>query len=142
MPEPITVKITDDTGTQNISIGSTSNNQTKDAKKGIQNAQTKSNEKNSQLVAAGTYIAMQTANYVTSNIGKYTGNKGAQTQINNAKRIAGYGVALATNFWLGLAVIAVDGATSIADYMYDRKWDQIRSSQALARTGDLGGFRR
>lgn len=136
---PIVVTIKDDTGIESMNAGSSG---ATGKGEGVQNQQTKSNQKNSQLSAAGTYIAMQTFNYITSNIGKYTGNASYQTQVNNAKRLVGYSMALASNWALGLAVIAMDGATSIANYMYDRKFDQIRSEQAKRRNGDLGGYRR
>ena len=139
--QPIEVIIRDDTGVENISAGSTASGGT-ETKGSVDNRQAKANTKNSQFAAAGTYIAMQTFNYVTSNVGKYTGNMNNQTQINNAKRLVGYGMALGSNWALGLAVIAMDGATSIANYMYDRKFDVIRSEQAKRRTGDLGGYRR
>ena len=141
MAEPIKVVIKDETGQQEVSVG-TGSTQSELNKNTIKNTQVKSNQRSTEIAAAGTFIAMQTANYVTSNIGKWSGRQQTQTTINNAKRVAGYGMALAANVWLGLAVIAVDGATSIADYMYDRKWEQIRSNQAKARNGDLGGYRR
>ena len=141
MAEPIKVVIKDETGQQEVSVG-TGNAQSELNKNTIKNTQVKSNQRSTEIAAAGTFIAMQTANYVTSNIGKWSGRQQTQTTINNAKRVAGYGMALAANVWLGLAVIAVDGATTIADYMYDRKWEQIRSNQAKARNGDLGGYRR
>ena len=142
MAEPIKVVIKDETGQQEVSVGTGSATQSELNKNTIKNTQVKSNQRSTEIAAAGTFIAMQTANYVTSNIGKWSGRQQTQTTINNAKRVAGYGMALAANVWLGLAVIAVDGATSIADYMYDRKWEQIRSNQAKARNGDLGGYRR
>ena len=140
MAEPIKVIISDETGQQEVSVGTGSAE--KQVQTTIKNKQVKANERNTQIAAAGVFVAMQSANYVTSNIGKWTGRQSIQTSINNAKKVVGYGAALAANVWMGLAVIAVDGATTIADYMYDRKWEQIRSSQAKARNGDLGGYRR
>lgn len=138
MPEPIKIIIKDETGTEQVqqSVNTDKNVSS------LANEQTKANNRKSNLAAAGVYVAMGTANYVTSNIGKWSGDQRIQANIDNAKRLAGYGMALATNVYLGLAVIGVDAATSVANYMYDRQWENIRSSQAKARNGDLGGYRR
>ena len=139
MAEPIKIIMKDETGSQSFSAGGNIDSKKQAA---LSTEQVKANEKQSSIAAAGVYVAMGTANYVTSNIGKYTGNKQLQANIDNAKKVAGYGTAFAANFWLGLAVIAVDGATSVANYNFERHWDEIRSSQAKARNGDLGGYRR
>ena len=138
MAEPIKIVITDDTGTQRIDA----NNGVSQKTDGLATKQSKENKKQSNVAAAGTFIAMRSVNYATANVGKYTGSKKRQTQINNATRLAGYGMALATNVWMGLAVIGVDAMTSIMDYNYERNIDQKRSQMALAKNGDLGGFRR
>ena len=139
MPEPIEVTIRDETGVESVSVGTANKTESNQS---LQNSQTKANEKSNMISAAGTYVAMATMNYVTSNVGKYTGNQRLQNNINNAKRVAGHGLGLAANLWMGLAIIAVDGTTTIADYMWERKWDTIRAEQKQARNGDLGGFRR
>lgn len=138
MPEPIKVIISDETGREQVEIGTGG----PAPNESVSNKQVKANDRSNMIAAAATYTAMQTLSYTTSNIGKYTGNQKIQTTINNAKRVASYGVAWAANPYLGLAVVAMDGATSIADYMWEKKWDERKSAVALARTGDLGGFRR
>lgn len=138
MPEPIKVIISDETGREQVEIGTGG----PAPNENVSNKQVKANDKNNMIAAAGTYAAMRTLSFVTSNIGKYTGDQRLQSNINKAKQISSYGVAFATNVYLGAALVALDGASSFADYMWERKWDEIRSQVRMTRNGDLGGFRR
>lgn len=139
MAEPIQVKITDDTGTSTIKVG-TGNNASNSNKP--LNPQSKSNQAATTMNVIATMTAKRTISYVTSNVGKWTGNSRNQNIVNNVSRAVSYGMAMAVNPYLGMAVVALDGLTYAFDYMYENKWNQIREQQALIRTGGKGGYRR
>ena len=139
MAEPIRVVISDDTGTATVKGGGTSQ---ASANNKSANPQAKGNKKAAVAQSAATMIAMRSINYATSNVGKWTGNSSYQNQINIAKQAIGYGMAFAINPILGAVTVALDGATYIADYAYEQKWNTIKSQQAQARAGGKGGYRR
>jgi hypothetical protein len=87
-------------------------------------------------------VAMRSINYVTSNVGKWTGSTRNQQVVNNVKQLIGYGVAFAVNPILGAVTVALDGVTNALDYAYERKWEKIRVEQAQVKTGGKGGYRR
>lgn len=137
--KPIKVILQDDTGSKTMNAGSTGGS-TQAQSTGSDQA--KANKKSSEIVAAGTFIAMRTVSYATSNVGKWTGSRRNQTIVNNTQRVMGYGMALVTNVWMGLAVIGVDAATSIGNYMFEQSIENKRSQQAQLRIGGTGGYRR
>lgn len=107
---------------------------------------TNKNENSSLSKTTAQILAVTTAkrsiSYLTSNVGKWTGNTKNQTLVNNVSKIAGYGMAFAVNPLLGAATIAMDGITNAIDTWWEQKWDNIRSEQARARSGGKGGYRR
>lgn len=135
--KPIEVIIKDDTGTTSESVGASSGQATSNGSE-----QAKANKKSSEMSAAATFVAMRTVSYATSNVGKWTGSRRNQTIINNTQKVMGYGVALATNVWMGLAVIATDAAFTIGDYMFEQNIERKRVQQAQIRQGGTGGYRR
>ena len=141
MAEAIKIQITDDTGVQTISanggVASSSNGENKPL-----NPQAKANNKKSNASVVAKMMAMRSVSYATSNIGKWTGNSRNQETVNNMKTAVGYGVAFATNPFLGLAVVSMDAITTIVDYSYERKWEKIQANQKQLRTGGKGGYRR
>jgi len=138
MAEPIKVLLTDDTGTATITTGNVAQN---NPNKPI-NESAKANKKASMLSTVSHLVAMRAVSYTTSNIGKWTGNTRAQNVINGAKTAVGYGIAFAVNPLLGAVTVGLDGVTTVLDYAYENKWQNIRSAQAQARAGGKGGYRR
>lgn len=139
MAEPITVIVKDETGTTSVQAGNVANGGS--SNKPL-NQQAKNNSSKSTAGVIGTMVAMRSINYVTSNVGKWTGNSRNQQTVNNIKQLMGYGIAFAVNPVLGAVSVALDGVTHALDYAYERKWEQIRVEQAQARTGGKGGYRR
>ena len=140
MAEPITVIVKDETGTsQSVQAGNVANSGS--SNKPL-NPQAKNNSSKSTAGVIGTMVAMRSINYITSNVGKWTGNSRNQQAVNNVKQLIGYGIAFAVNPVLGAVSVALDGVTHALDYAYERKWEQIRVEQAQARTGGKGGYRR
>jgi hypothetical protein len=93
-----------------------------------------------QILAVST--AKRSISYLTSNVGKYSGNSRNQTIMNNITKMAGYAVAFAVNPALGAATVALDSITYGINLAYEQKMDRIRSNQAKARAGEGVGLRR
>lgn len=139
MGEPIQVKITDDTGTATISTSSL-NQQTN--KPIAPNQQAKANQKAVATTALAVMTVRRSVNYLTSNIGKWTGNSQNQSFINNAKQVVGYGIAFAANPILGALSMGFDAVTTAIDTSYEQYWNNYKSEQARVRNGGKGGYRR
>lgn len=92
----------------------------------------------------GINAVKQTASYVTSNIGEWTGNRRLQQQVDNASRLIGYGVRIAvdpTPFKAAsIASIGLELGMQAIDYTIERKWERRDYERQKARYG-LGSFR-
>lgn len=139
MAEPIVVTVKDETGTSSTKAGQSSSKQKATTNL---NPQAKENNKSSTASTLASLIALRSVNYMTSNVGKWTGNSRNQQTVNNVKQLMGYGMAFAVNPILGLVSVAFDGVTTALDYSYENKWNQIKTEQAKVRTGGTGGYRR
>lgn len=138
MAEPIKVLLTDETGTATITTGNVAQNNPNQPI----NDSAKANKKSSMAQTAAHLVVLRAVNYTTSNVGKWTGNTRAQNLINGAKQALGYGIAFAVNPILGAVTVGLDGVTTVLDYAYENKWQNIKSAQAQARAGGKGGYRR
>ena len=127
----------DNTG--NANLGS-SGNQTPNQESTDKSQNTSLQKTAGQMMALS--VAKRSVSYITSNIGKWSGNSRNQTMVNNVSKLAGYGMAFAANPYLGAVVVAMDGITTTLDYAYENKWNQIQTQQAQIRTGGKGGYRR
>ena len=138
MAEPITVIVKDQTGTTTTQVGNTSNQ----SPNAPINQQAKTNKQKSSAAVVSKMIALRSVNYATSNVGKWTGNKNNQAVVNTVKQGIGYATAFAINPLLGAVAVGLDAVTYTIDYLYERKWENIRVQQAQARIGGKGGYRR
>ena len=85
--------------------------------------------------AVAAMIAQKSFSYVTSNVGKWTGNSARQRQVDNVMQAASLGVLAYINPYIAVASIALNVATTAIDEAYDRKWSQKVAAQAQARAG-------
>lgn len=138
MAEPIKVLLTDETGTATITTGNVAQNNPNQPI----NDSAKANKKSSMAQTAAHLVVLRAVNYTTSNVGKWTGNSRTQNIINGAKQALGYGIAFAVNPILGAVTVGLDGVTTVLDYAYENKWNNIKAEQAQARAGGKGGYRR
>lgn len=138
MAEPIKVLLTDETGTATITTGNVAQNNPNQPI----NDSAKANKKSSMAQTAAHLVVLRAVNYTTSNVGKWTGNSRAQNIINGAKQALGYGITFAVSPFLGAVTLGLDGVTTVLDYAYENKWQNIKSAQAQARVGGKGGYRR
>ena len=134
----IKVRITDDKGSTSKTIVNPhpENNDVTNTK------EAKTNKKQSALVSVAMMVGNRSLSYVTSNVGKWTGNSRNQQAVADVQRVTGYAAAFAANWVLGVATVASDVGFTALDYAWERKQQQYAESQAQARTGGKGGYRR
>lgn len=137
----IKVLITDETGgSSSVSsssakpVSSTINSNGK-----VKSKEVKQSDDDSKGLAVATMIAQQTFNYMTSNIGKWTGSTRLQTGINNAMQVASIGAMAYINPWLAVANVGVNIATTAMDTAYEQQWDSYSKEYARKRVGELKG---
>lgn len=138
----IKVTITDETGgSSNVSSSSAKPVSTTINTK---NGSIKSNEvTESQIFSKGlavaTMIASQAFNYMTSNVGKWTGSTRQQTQINNAMQLVSIGAMAYVSPAIAIANVGINLATTAMDTSYEQRWDALSKDYARKRAGELKG---
>lgn len=131
------VVITDEaTGSEVVELGSTAVS----PKKAVSNVSPKTNEvrqnrASQKAISIAAMIGQQSFSYITSNVGKWTGNQRNQTVVNNIVQLGSLAAMTYVSPGLALATIGMSLATTAADTAYEQKWDRINSEQALARVG-------
>jgi hypothetical protein len=136
----IKILITDDRG--NVESVS-SNNSTSTINKSngkIENDSVKKNDKKSRNLAVASMVAKQSFNYMTNNIGKWTGSTRNQTSIDNAMQVFSIGALAYINPVLAIANVGVNIATTAVNAVYDQKWDRIQKEYNKVRIGELKGM--
>lgn len=133
----ITVTVKDETGskstTVNKKIPTTSSQATEKVEPKSEAA--KHSKKESQGLAVASMVATRTFSYVTSNVGKWTGNSRNQDTANNISSVANIGIAMTVNPYLGLAVAAFQIGTTAADAAYTNWSEGIKAQTRLTRAG-------
>ncbi len=93
------------------------------------------NKSKSKGTAIAAMVAHRSFSYVTSNVGKWTGNNQRQQRVNNAMQAASIvGLAL-INPYVAIASVGLSIATTAIDEAYDRKWSAKTAANAQARAG-------
>ena len=137
----IKVLITDETGgSSSVSsssakpVSSTINSNGK-----VKSKEVKQSDDNSKGLAVATMIAQQTFNYMTSNIGKWTGSTRKQTAINNTMQLVSIGAMAYVSPVVAVANVGINLATTAMDTAYEQKWDAYSKEYARKRAGELKG---
>lgn len=110
-------------------------------------AQVAANQKASKNLAIATMLAKQSFSYVTSNIGKWTGNSHNQAIINNATDIIGLGILAYINPAVAAATVALRFTTTALDQAWEDRVNSLTTQRTLARqgfnsVGEAIGYRR
>ena len=139
MNEPIKVIVQDETGTEKITGagGGNTGQQTS-----LLNQQSENNKNKGVAQTIGTLVAMRTVTYATSNVGKWLGNSRYQQAVDVGQKALGYGVAFAANVYVGIATVALDAVTSVADVAFNNYWDDLKTRNLQQKLGGKGGYRR
>lgn len=137
----IKVTITDETGgSSSVSSSSTKPvSSTVNANGKVKSKEVKQNDDNSKDLAVATMIAQQTFNYMTSNVGKWTGSTRIQTGVNNALQIVSIGAMFKISPAVAVANIGVNLATTAMNTAYEQRWDAYSKEYARKRAGELKG---
>ena len=137
----IKVLITDETGgSSSVSsssakpVSSTINSNGK-----VKSKEVKQSDDNSKGLAVATMIAQQTFNYMTSNVGKWTGSTRKQTGVNNAMQVFSIGAMAYVSPVIAVANVGINLATTAMDTAYEQKWDAYSKEYARKRAGELKG---
>lgn len=137
----VKVTITDErSGSYSISSSSTKPvSSTVNANGKIKSKEVKQSDDNSKDLAVATMIAQQTFNYMTSNVGKWTGSTRIQTGVNNALQIVSIGAMFKVSPAVAVANIGVNLATTAMNTAYEQRWDAYSKEYARKRAGELKG---
>ena len=137
----IKVLITDETGgSTSVSSSSTKPvSSTVNANGKVKSKEVKQSDDNSKGLAIASMVAQQTFNYMTSNVGKWTGSTRLQTGVNNAMQLVSIGAMAYINPWLAVANVGINIATTAIDTTYEQRWDTYSKEYARKRVGELKG---
>lgn len=138
----IKVIITDETGNSSSvsSSSSTPSNTTINTKNGsIKSKEVKKNQDDSKALAVASMIGSQSFNYMTSNVGKWTGSSAKQQQVNNAMQLVSIGAIARVSPALAIANVGINLATTAMDTAYEQRWDSYSKEYARKRAGELKG---
>jgi hypothetical protein len=138
----IKVIITDETGGSSSVSSSSSipSNTTINTKNGsINSKEVKQNQAFSKSLAVASMIGSQAFNYMTSNVGKWTGSSAKQQQVNNAMQLVSIGAMAYVSPALAIANVGINLATTAMDTAYEQRWDSYSKDYARKRAGELKG---
>lgn len=85
------------------------------------------------------YAVKQTANLITTNIGRLTGNSHLQNQVNNNLKFGATVVGLFTHPIMTSLALAADGASYAMNTFFVENESRARAAQAQAMAGTLRG---
>lgn len=137
----IKVLITDETGGSSSVSSSSAKpvSSTVNANGKVKSKEVKQSDDNSKSLAVAIMIAQQTFNYMTSNIGKWTGSTQKQTAINNTMQLISIGAMAYASPVLAVANVGINLATTALDTAYEQQWDSYSKEYARKRAGELKG---
>lgn len=134
----IKVTITDN-GTQSTTSKTIQQraNTTKEATEKLdpKNEASTQSKKDSQVMVVAGMVASRSFNYITSNVGKWTGNSRNQETVNNIRQVVGLGASAVVSPWLTLAMAGMQLGTTAMDTSYQLKLDEINARGRRLRAG-------
>ena len=92
-------------------------------------------KKDSQVMVVAGMVASRSFNYITSNVGKWTGNSKNQETVNNIRQVASLGASAVVSPWLTLAMAGMQLGTTAMDTSYQLKLDEINARGRRLRAG-------
>lgn len=106
----------------------------------IKSQEVKQNQLSSKALASASIIASQAFNYVTSNIGKWTGSTRNQTAVNNMQQLVNTGAMFFVNPMMAVVNVGMNIATTAMDTAFEQKWDANQKEYNRAKVGELKGM--
>ena len=92
-------------------------------------------KKDSQVMVVAGMVASRSFNYITSNVGKWTGNSRNQETVNNIRQVASLGASAVVSPWLTLAMAGMQLGTTAMDTSYQLKLDEVNARGRRLRAG-------
>ena len=92
-------------------------------------------KKDSQVMVVAGMVASRSFNYITSNVGKWTGNSRNQETVNNIRQVASLGASAVVSPWLTLAMAGMQLGTTAIDTSYQLKLDEVNARGRRLRAG-------
>lgn len=92
-------------------------------------------KKDSQVMVIAGMVASRSFNYITSNVGKWTGNSRNQETVNNFRQVASLGASAVVSPWLTLAMAGMQLGTTAMDTSYQLKLDEVNARGRRLRAG-------
>ena len=92
-------------------------------------------KKDSQVMVVAGMVASRSFNYITSNVGKWTGNSRNQETVNNIRQVVSLGASAVVSPWLTLAMAGMQLGTTAMDTSYQLKLDEINARGRRLRAG-------
>lgn len=138
----IKVTITDETGGSSSvsSSSSTPSNTTINKKNGsIKSKEVKKNQDDSKALAVASMIGSQAFNFMTSNVGKWTGSTQTQTNISNMMQLVSIGAMAYVSPAIAIANVGINLATTAMDTAYEQRWDAYQKEYNRLRVGEVKG---
>ena len=125
---------TNEQGEQTSTIQDNSSNKamSEAAPKTVEGANSKKQMKG---LATAAMIATGMFNYMTSNVGKYTGNSHNQAIVNNIHQAIQIGAMAIVNPYLAIGAVAVQGISYALDENWRKRQESVELGQARARAG-------
>lgn len=134
----IKVTITDN-GTQSTTSKTIQQraNTTKEATEKLdpKNEASTQNKKDSQAMIVAGMVASRSFNYITSNVGKWTGNSRNQETFNNVRQVVSLGASAFVSPWITVAMAGVQLGTTAIDTSYQLKLDEVNARGRRLRAG-------
>lgn len=134
----INVTITDN-GTQSTTSKSIQQraNTTKQAAEKLdpKNEASTQSKRDSQAMIVAGMVASRSFNYITSNVGKWTGNSRNQETVNNVRQVISLGASTAVSPWLTIAMSGVQLGTTAIDTSYQLRLDEVNARARRLRAG-------
>lgn len=138
----IKVTITDETGGSSSvsSSSSTPVSTTINKKNGsINSKEVKENQTSSKALAVASMIGSQAFNFMTSNVGKWTGSTQTQTNISNMMQLVSIGAMAYVSPAIAIANVGINLATTAMDTAYEQRWDAYQKEYNRLRVGEVKG---
>lgn len=92
-------------------------------------------KKDSQAMIVAGMVASRSFNYITSNVGKWTGNSRNQERVNNVRQAISLGASTLVSPWVTVAMTGVQLGTTAIDTSYQLRLDEVNARARRLRAG-------
>lgn len=127
------VIIQDETSSEQVQINKPNSNSSNATS--IKTADSAANRSASKGLAVASMIGSRAFSYISSNVGKWTGDSRKQTTVNNLMQVGSMAALAYVSPVIAVATVALNATTTAIDTSIEQKWDKKQSQQNQARAG-------